>query len=269
MTKNDWIDIILFDLSKNRQTYVHNKEDYRNYLLARDECLIKHIIEPHVKVYAWYQLGKLGYEIIESNLKYEDWLKTRQLQDFSRYRSQMPKIKTNRLDRKFVKFLFDRETALASEIDIEEFMVANFKKPDPLSENTINATDKGVIFLKNLKRKMLIGYDDVALSHVNKWTIDTDGKIKRWFDTLHEPLYVTLQIPLSEFLPLSSRLLNRKFVLKQIKSAIKNGMIYGLKFIIGAWKFLLLVAATFIGGWLSLDHNFMNVIHWIKNNWFK
>ncbi|MBV8388509.1 MAG: hypothetical protein JO080_01780 [Mucilaginibacter sp.] len=99
------------------------------------------------------------------------------------------------LEKKFLEFLNERETALSTEIDIKEFMVDNFSKPDPKSANTTNENDLGVNFLKNLKEKKLIEYDDIALSHVNSWCVDAEGKIKRWFDTLHEPLYVNLTSP--------------------------------------------------------------------------
>lgn len=71
-------------------------------------------------------------------------------------------------------------------------MIANFIKPNPLSPQTINETDKGVLFLKALKQQGLIDYDDEALNHVNTWYIDDPPTIKRWFDTLHEPLLVRL-----------------------------------------------------------------------------
>ncbi|HEY8781852.1 MAG TPA: P-loop NTPase fold protein [Mucilaginibacter sp.] len=83
---------------------------------------------------------------------------------------------------------------LASQADVESFMINNFIKPDPKSRNTTNETDEGVIFLKNLKRKGLIDYNDEALAHVNTWFVDggADPEIKRWFDTLHEPFYVNI-----------------------------------------------------------------------------
>lgn len=176
---------------------------------------------------------------------------------------------TSRLERKFLKFLNKKTTALSTEIDIEEFMIANFKKPNPKSSNTINSTDKGVIFLKNLKLKGAIDFDNEALSHVNKWTVDSEGETKRWFDTLHEPLYITLERPLSQFLSLSERLLNKKIVLKQTKYAIRKGATYGISLFVGIWKFIILVLATFLGGWLALDHNFMYSVHWIQNHLFK
>jgi hypothetical protein len=65
--------------------------------------------------------------------------------------------------------------------------------------------------------------------------------------------------------PFLSRLLNKKLVLKQIKYAIKKGIRYGVKLLIEIWKYIVLVSATFLGGWLALDDNFKHFIDWIKN----
>lgn len=159
------------------------------------------------------------------------------------------------LERDFLKFI-------SKQSNIEWFMVNNFIKPDPECTKTINETDEGVIFLKKLKSEGLVEYDKGALSHVNDWHVDggDNPKIKRWFDTLHEPLLVT---QVNKRLPL--RLSKRKFVLKQIRYATRNGIKYGARLSIGIWKFIVLVIATFLGGWLALDHNFMDVINWIKN----
>ena len=71
------------------------------------------------------------------------------------------------------------------------------------------------------------------------------------------------------YLSLWHRLSNRKFVWYNIKYVIKKGTIYGVKFIIDIWKIIVLIAIAAIGGWLTLDHNFKDVINWIKNHLFK
>src|ERR1700744_2115455 len=94
-----------------------------------------------------------------------------------------------KLKKDFLEFLI-------KESDVKSFMVNNFIKPDPKASSTTNETDSGVIFLKSLKRNGLIDYDDKALAHVNTWFIDNGNnpQIKRWFDTLHEPLYVNIVV---------------------------------------------------------------------------
>jgi len=56
------------------------------------------------------------------------------------------------------------------------------------------------------------------------------------------------------------RFLNKKSVLY----AIKNGIKYGERAFIGIWKFIVLISATFLGGWLAIDHNYEKVWNWIK-----
>jgi hypothetical protein len=160
-----------------------------------------------------------------------------------------------KLEKKFLKFINRKR-------DVKSFMVEHFVKPNPFDEQTTNENDDGVNFLKSLKEKNLVEYNGVALRHVNIWTVDADGKEKRWFDTLHEPFLVTRH-------PRLSQLSNNQFVLKHIKYAIKNGTIYGVKFIISLWKFIVLIAATAIGGWLALDHNFLDAVHFFKRIFFK
>jgi len=171
-----------------------------------------------------------------------------------------------RLEYKFLKFLDSNTTPLTEEIDINEFMIANFKKPNPLSPKTINGNDKGVNFLKRLKKEGFIEYDELALSHVNTWFVDggDDPKIKRWFDTLHEPFYVELTdlyYKGNKYKRLSlSRLLNKKLVLKAIKKVIAILIIIGK----AIWKYLVTLSITLIGVYLSLGHNFADFIKWAK-----
>jgi hypothetical protein len=128
----------------------------------------------------------------------------------------------NKLETKFFKFLENNKTVLTSETDVKDFMVANFKKPDSLSPATKNNTDKGVLFLKDLERRNLIDFDDEALNHVNVWTHFVNGiEHKRWFDTLHEPLWVTI-VPY--FKPphfnenIRTKLINHRTVSQKLKS---------------------------------------------------
>ena len=100
----------------------------------------------------------------------------------------------NGIKRKFLKYL-DSKTIVgwSEKINITDFIVSNFKKPNPLSPKTSNDNDPAVFFLKNLKSENLIDYEDRVLSQVNTWMYAIeDVEHKRWFDTLHEPMYVTL-----------------------------------------------------------------------------
>jgi len=91
-----------------------------------------------------------------------------------------------KLEKRFLKYL-NRQS------DIKLFMVENFIKPDPTSPIISNQTDSGAKFLRNLKSKGLIEYEDNDLSHVSgDWYEDPPQNTKkRWFDTLHQPMYVT------------------------------------------------------------------------------
>lgn len=183
------------------------------------------------------------------------------------YKDEVPKkIKTDRLQRKFLEFLDGKTTALCSDIDVEEFMVSNFEKPDATSPATINSNDEGVIFLKTLKAKKLIIFDDVALSHVNHWTIEggANGKTKRWFDTLHEPLLVTLNYNLYNRV-LSPRLLNNKLVLNTIKKVTPVLTKTGIKVL----RYISAFSIAFLSGLLLIDHNYIKFWDWLKSIFLK
>lgn len=92
-----------------------------------------------------------------------------------------------KLKRDFIKYL-------KKQSDIKIFMVDNFIKPDPTSELTTYDHDNGVNFLKELKRTSIIDYEDNDLLHVsNDWYEDPPQNTKkRWFDTLHQPMLVTI-----------------------------------------------------------------------------
>ncbi|HWZ04128.1 MAG TPA: hypothetical protein VNX40_11005 [Mucilaginibacter sp.] len=80
---------------------------------------------------------------------------------------------------------------LATERDVQNFMIDNFVKPDDLSPYTKNETDDGVVFLRDLKKRRLIKFDDGILEQVINWEIPKGrNKHKRWFDTLTEKLIV-------------------------------------------------------------------------------
>jgi hypothetical protein len=171
-----------------------------------------------------------------------------------------------RTERKFLKFLDEATTPLTEEINIKGFIVSNFTKPNPRYTNTTNETDKAVNLLKGLKSKRLIEYDDIALSHVNYWYVDDPPTIKRWFDTLHEPLYVSLtDYYFTDYSPLSPRLLNKRFVLKQIKYAIKLAIKYGGILLFAIWKYLIALSLVVIGAYLALDNNLLKIFVWLKS----
>jgi len=94
---------------------------------------------------------------------------------------------------KLVAFVKKRKTDISDEVDITEFMVSNFIKPNPKSNRTTNDRDFGVYFIKYLKSKNLIKYDEINLSHINYWCIDDNPPTtKMWFDNLNLPLCVEL-----------------------------------------------------------------------------
>lgn len=166
------------------------------------------------------------------------------------------------MERKFLKFLDIKTTPLREEIDIKKFILFHFKKPNPLSEKTTNYNDDGVKLLKKLKEKGLIEYDEIALSHVNNWFVDggDNPKIKRWFDTLHEPLYVSLTNEYyTNYKPSSFPLLllNRRFVLYTKRYAtIIAGKI---------WKAVVAISIILISAYLGSGNHFDMLIEWVKS----
>jgi hypothetical protein len=152
-------------------------------------------------------------------------------------------------------------TPLVEQINITAFMVDNFERPDPISTSTKNETDKGVIFLKKLKEIGIIDYNRATLSQVNNWCIDTEGKIKEWFDTLHEPLYVSL----TEYYykdyknqTLFFRLSNSKLLLYIKKYANMAG--------IKIWKSLIAAIIFLLGCYLDSGDHFDKFIKWIESH---
>ena len=107
------------------------------------------------------------------------------------------------LENKLIDFIKRKETDISKSVNITEFMEANFIKPNPKSKRTSNDRDLGVYFIKYLKSKGRIKYDEINLSHVNYWCIDggDNPTIKRWFHNLEPPLHVALknQSELEEF----------------------------------------------------------------------
>jgi hypothetical protein len=163
------------------------------------------------------------------------------------------------IERKFLKYLDRNTNPLTEQINIEDFIVGSFKRPNPLSPKTTNENDKAVNLLKTLKNKGFIEYNDDALSHVNNWCVDTEGKRKRWFDTLHEPLYVTLTDKyFTDYSSLSflSQLLNSKLVLYIKKYAVKAGG--------KIWKAFLAISAILISAYLGSGNHFDDLIKLIK-----
>ncbi|HVW13111.1 MAG TPA: hypothetical protein VHB54_04785 [Mucilaginibacter sp.] len=74
---------------------------------------------------------------------------------------------------------------LIKERDVRDFMIANFIKPNDISPDTTHETDDGVVFLKELKFRKLINYDDGSIEQINNWTIPKGDKLhKRWFDNM-------------------------------------------------------------------------------------
>jgi hypothetical protein len=88
---------------------------------------------------------------------------------------------------------------LATARDVQNFMIDNFVKPDDLSPYTKNETDDGVVFLRDLKKRRLIKFDDGILEQVINWVIPKGkNKHKRWFDTLTEKLIIIPTNPAHE-----------------------------------------------------------------------
>lgn len=163
--------------------------------------------------------------------------------------------------RKFLSFMEKRTNPLTTEINVTNFMITNFKRPDPLSSTTTNKRDKGVLFLRSLKERRLIDYNDATLYQVINWYEDNPPTIKKWFDTLHVPLYVTLtDFYYSDYKPLSLRLSNNKFVLY-----IKK---YTIHTILKIWKAFLAISTIFITAYLGSGSHFDDLIKLIKT-WFR
>ena len=100
------------------------------------------------------------------------------------------------LEREFIEFIRRKETDISKEVNVTEFMVSKFIKPKATSLLTTNDRDFGVYFLKYLKSKDLIKYDEINLSHINYWCTDTgpNPEIKRWFHNSDPPISVELKI---------------------------------------------------------------------------
>lgn len=87
---------------------------------------------------------------------------------------------------KFLEFLEPTTEANPSVKVINDFMVANFERPSP---NTNNEDDAGIIFLQRLTTKKLINvinnpYDQISFG----WEFSTGEEIcKRWWDSTTEP----------------------------------------------------------------------------------
>jgi hypothetical protein len=152
-------------------------------------------------------------------------------------------IETQRqkLKLEFLKFLTKQR-------DIEWFMTNHFIKPDPKSSLTINDTDNGVNFLKELSGKGLIKFDKTALSHVSSWFVDDPPTVKRWFDTLHKPLVVILlsggSAYLAENATANSKIINER---SQIPARKKQSFILSKEFTLYfVYPFLVLLLGTVI-----------------------
>jgi len=113
--------------------------------------------------------------------------------NFVKYEAVKPKIVTSYLEDKFLKYIKAKEKPYSKEVNLTEFMISNFDRPDPKSSKTTNENDEGVNFLMNLRYRKFIDYNPEDLAHVNYWYADhPKDTIKCWFDTLHIPMKVWL-----------------------------------------------------------------------------
>ena len=73
MTKNEWIDSVIFDLYQNGYKEI-NKND-PEFIVAKQEMLTKGIIKANDQFRNMNELTPLGFEIAEFGLPYELWIR--------------------------------------------------------------------------------------------------------------------------------------------------------------------------------------------------
>ncbi|MBS1529188.1 MAG: hypothetical protein JSU01_02675 [Bacteroidetes bacterium] len=137
---------------------------------------------------------------------------------------------------------------LIEEREVTQFITDNFIKPDDLSPETENATDDGVVFLRNLKKRNLITFDEGALEQVNTWIIPKGkNKHKRWFNNLTGKLIVT---PINPFRERKPGFVNNPDTIN-IPSEQKNPIVNRIKKIsLLEWGFIIALLGFVITVWI-------------------
>jgi len=92
----------------------------------------------------------------------------------------------------FLEFLEPKDGIIRGDKKIAPFMIANFPKPDPLSETSSPDTDEGVIFLQDLSDRKLIRVHMDTIRQVNNWKNPIGNlEYKYWFDTQEHTAHIT------------------------------------------------------------------------------